>query len=428
MKRCFLIAGLVAILLTLPVRGQEPSPSPDPREVRIQELERQVREQSDQIKELQEAVRALQPQAAAPAPQASPDDENVPGPEPPPPMPVTAVPTSSGTGAQSQLNPNISAILLAGGQVGGAPDDPLKNRFFLDEAEIAIQAPIDPFARADLYLTWPFRESPEVEEATITYSALPANLQVKGGLLRGDFGRINPLHKHALPQIDPPLPNKVILGEESLRDPGVEASWLVPLPWYSKLSTQVLSRSVTAEDGEFQLFPDDGSNNPIYLGRWENLWDLDDESTIQLGLSGATSAMNSVIYSDARVVGADLTYKWRPLENSFRNLTWQTEILLAAQDYNDPSIGTRNFGGWYTFVNYQWDRNWRGGARYDTVTDPLDPSQRLKRISALLEYIPSEWQAIRLQYDHNMPNYGPTYDAIMLQWNIAVGPHGVHKY
>lgn len=408
MKRFVLTAGMVALLAFLPVRGQEPPP--DPRDARILELERQVRE-------LQQAVEALK--------RAS-DDEGDPGPEPPPPMPVTAVPSSSGAGQQPALNPNVSVILLAGGQRGGAADDPHQNRFYLDEAELALQAPIDPFARADLYLTWPFRESPEVEEATITYQGLPGNLQLKGGLLKADFGRINPLHKHALPQIDAPLPNKVILGEESLRDPGLEASWLVPLPWYSKISAEVLSRQDEPEEGVFKLFPDEGSHNPIYVGRWENLWELDDESTLELGLSGATSAIDSLMLRDARALGADLTYKWRPLENSFRNLTWQTEVLLASQEYTDST--RRDFGGWYTFVNYQWDRNWRAGARFDTVADPFDPEQRLKRLSALLEYVPSEWQALRLQYDHNMPNWGPTWDAIMLQWNVAIGPHGVHKY
>lgn len=427
MRRVLFMAGLVLIFCAIPVRGQEPPT--DPREQRIQELERQLQEQSEQIKALQAAVKSLQGQPPAEASATPPsDEEDVPGPEPPPPMPVTAVPTSSGTGQQPALNPNLSVILLAGGQAGGTFDDPHTNRFFLDEAEIALQAPIDPFARADLYLTWPFQDSPEVEEATITYNNLPGGLQLKGGLLRGDFGRINQLHGHALPQIDAPLPNKTIFGEEALRDPGVELSWLTPLPWYSKLSVQVLSRQGEGEDGAFFLFPDQGTQNPIYLGRWENLWDINDESTIGLGMSGATSSINSPTLNSAQALGADLTYRWRPLEDSFRNLTWQTEVIVGNQDSVDPNIGKRDFGGWYTFVNYQWDRNWRGGGRFDTVSDPLSPGDRLKRLTALLEYIPSEWQAIRLQYDHNMPNWGPSWDDVMLQWNIAIGPHGTHKY
>jgi hypothetical protein len=452
------LALLTLILAALAVLPAAAEPGADPRDQEIAELKRRLEEQARQIRELQEAVRALQgapaPPPAGPAPEVpgpepppalpSPAEESspeVPGPEPPPPLPPSTQTPATGTGQQPQLNPNISVIGLFDYQAGGAPGDPLANGARVDEIELALQAPIDPFASLDVFVSFPHKETPELEEARLTWLNLPGGLQARAGMLLADFGRINPLHTHELPQIDRPLPLREILGQESLRDPGAELSWLAPLPWYSKASLQVLSRSVGHhhEEGEeepFQLFPSGGSKSPLFVARWDNLFDLDENTTLNLGLSGARSTIGSDELTRSRLAGADLTLKWKPLDREWISLTWQSEVLLGdrllpapqPQSPQDPpgEPFRQSFRGWYSFLNYQFDRNFRAGVCYGTVTMPGDLRQH--EYTGLLEWIPSEWNSLRFQYSRNSSNFQSPYNLFLFQWNVVVGPHGAHKY
>ncbi|MCA9796774.1 MAG: type II secretion system protein M, partial [Candidatus Eremiobacteraeota bacterium] len=378
----------------------------DPRDDKIEELQRQLEQQQQQIKTMQEAIDELRSQGGAPTPPPTTgEDEEDPGPEPPPPMQTGTTPASTtASGQQPSMNPNISVIGLMGGKLGGAAYDDLRNSFFLDEIEVALQAPIDPKARADIYLTFPNGEPPEVEEATFTWQDLPGGAQAKAGLLRADFGRINQLHKHAYPQIDAPLPNQALFGEEALRDPGVELSVLLPTSWYSRLSVQALSRGVGPDaDGisaldlstpvdqdtfnellvgeDFSVFPAGGRRSLLYVGRLENLVDLDENTTLQLGLSAATSDIKAADLQSATAYGADLTLKWVPLDQNGKSLSWQTELVRARQNFLSAS---RDFGGWYSSLNYQFNRNWGAGLRYDETSLPFNPSLHRSRGTALL--------------------------------------------
>lgn len=482
----------------------------DPRQDEIQALQAQLKEQNKQIEELRQAISELRraqgeaslktsaPQAKAQAiegttavpasadgksdvpsgrqpsavfskdgvtadnPQqsealetdrstttAEPGADDDPGPEPPPPLEPSRGSTASASGQQPLLNPNISVIGLFEGRAGGAVYDPTKDSMYLREIELALQAPIDPYARADVYLSFPHLESPEVEEATLTWTGLGAGFQAKAGVLKADFGRINPLHSHALPQVDLPLPNQAIFGSESLHNPGLEVSWLAPTPWYSRLSFQAMSRSMgsdvadttflpgqnplTGQDlidrlegrDDFTVFPSGAGKGLLYVGRWENLWDLNESTTLQLGLSGATSSFGSSDLKRSLAYGADLTLKWHPLAQPHRSLVWQTEFLRAHQDF---VRGKRDFGGWSSFVNYQWNRNWAAGLRYDMTELPFDSALIQRRGTAMLEWSPSEFSRFRLQYNLNTSNYQPSFSEVMLQWNVVLGPHGAHKY
>lgn len=449
---------ILVLLMAAPAFAEE-APLQD-RDARILELRQLIERQQQQIDELQQTVRQLQagqPPAgqaesgraagqppvgqaeAAQAPTAgAPVDELEgvdPGPEPPPPAPVQAQASGSGTGSQPAMNPNISVIGLFGGQAGGPDHDENKDKFYVDELELAVQAPVDPTTHFDAYLTWHGDEGAEIDEAFATYLGLPGGLQARGGLFLADLGRINPLHTHAWPQIDRPLPVQEFLGRH-MRSPGAEVSWLAPLPWYSKATVQVTSRFGDAhghggeEEGheEFTLFPAGGSSSPLYVARLENMVDLDEDTTLMLGLSGATSKIQDGTLDNASLGGADLTLKWRPLDGQGENLVWTTETLFGKQRLADPEAPLRTFNGWYSFLNYQWDRNWKIGARYDETDLPLEPGARQRRATALLEYIPSEWNALRLQYSRYNPNFGSAFDEFRIQWNLSIGPHGSHKY
>ena len=88
------------------------------------------------------------------------------------------------------LNPDISAIVdFAAGWYADdqgtikSGDDPQSTGFKVQEVELALQAVVDPYFRADIFLTIPNLAGIEVEEAFLTTTHLPAQLADQGGHL-----------------------------------------------------------------------------------------------------------------------------------------------------------------------------------------------------------------------------------------------------
>src|SRR5581483_3620380 len=174
------------------------------------------------------------------------------------PAPPAAVAHSAGAtpqtlprGSQS-LNPDISAIVDADlGYVRRAPqllsgDDPDLHAdgtrhalgAAVQEVELAFSAIVDPYFKGEVYLTIPNLDGIEVEEAFATTTSLPWNLQVKAGSFRGAFGRQNGQHLHVQDFTRRPLINAAFLGADGMRGPGVQVSWLSPLPFFLTLSAE----------------------------------------------------------------------------------------------------------------------------------------------------------------------------------------------
>ena len=125
----------------------------------------------------------------APSPTAAPTPTVTPAPAPtpaatpttatPPQDPAATAPTSSQAGSSKVFNPDISVngnFVAVGGKNPMSTQPPLQ----LSEAEMAFQAVVDPYARADFF----FSAGPEgfaVEEGFITFNTLPGKFLVKVG-------------------------------------------------------------------------------------------------------------------------------------------------------------------------------------------------------------------------------------------------------
>lgn len=154
--------------------------------------------------------------------------------------------------ATPSVNPNMSVI----GDVRATYLSPARRHFDMEfhEAEFAFQSVVDPYARADFYLSAaPDPESGEfgieLEEGYLTTQSLPAGLQLKAGKFRSAWGKINPIHPHALPFIDVPNAYANYLGDEGLNDAGLSLSWLVPNPldFYQELTIEVTQGPAESE-------------------------------------------------------------------------------------------------------------------------------------------------------------------------------------
>jgi hypothetical protein len=119
--------------------------------------------------------------------------------------PTGPLPVYGGGAASSKVfNPDIAVIgdfLGAAGKNDSAFATPSLE---LHEAELSLQAIVDPYARADFFLTFS-NEEVGVEEGFLTLTSLPANLLLKVGKMRASFGKVNQMHNHVMPWTDRPL-------------------------------------------------------------------------------------------------------------------------------------------------------------------------------------------------------------------------------
>src|ERR1700693_3627144 len=176
-------------------------------------------------------------QEATPPPQPTPVPTVEPAPQPTPAPPPPAAASSQ---TSNYFNPSVSVI---GNFLAVAGKNSVENlpNASLRESEVALQAIVDPYARADFFLSFS-ETSVEAEEGFLTFPSLTAALVAKVGKMRVAFGKINTLHLHVLPWPDAPLPIVNLLGgEEGWKSTGVSIARLIPMPAdiFSELTAQV---------------------------------------------------------------------------------------------------------------------------------------------------------------------------------------------
>ncbi|MEK7357765.1 MAG: hypothetical protein AAB250_15035 [Bdellovibrionota bacterium] len=274
--------------------------------------------------------------------------------------------------------------------------------------------------------TAPTREPKfEAEEAFAESTSLPV-VTIKVGKFKAALGKHNLLHTHAFPFIDAPLANAKLLGGEGINDVGASTSALLPTSWFSEITLQGL----TGKSEGLDYFNSDSPNDTVGVLHLKNLWDLSDDLTFELGLSGASGRNSNMALTNFH--GADLTLKWRPNGSKERALIWTTESLR--REYNQSAAEERDtsIASW---LQYQASLRWWVQVRADylearqqdpAATSPLPEAQR--KYSALVGFVPTEFSAIRLQYDRLSDGAVDDEQRVLLQMNYSIGAHPAHAY
>jgi hypothetical protein len=311
-----LVGGM--ILLTCAAVAQQAANVPGPSSSSdVSALEQKIRDLEDRLVMLEGQVRQLKAQGArAPSESAA--------------VPVVSVPTTQAQVATSQaasgytagsgdnirlggaggaaakaLNPDISVI---GDFIAGAGHNPLNPTpsFQMHESEVGLQAIVDPYARADFFIS--FGETGvNVEEGFITFTALPAGFVVKGGKMRAAFGKVNTLHNHVLPWVDRPLVSQNLVGgEDGINDAGLSFEHIIPAPrnWFLDFTGQVFR----GDSGD--VYAASNKNDLSVVGHLRGYKDLTDNSNLDLGVS--YSRGHNLFGSDfvTHLYGVDATYHW----------------------------------------------------------------------------------------------------------------------
>jgi hypothetical protein len=364
-------------------------------------------------------VLAPAPQVAAPTP--SPADV-----QPPPTAAVASADQTSGlpAGSSKVFNPDTSVV---GNFLGAAGRHPAgaQPSLQLTEAELSLQAVVDPYARADFFLS-AGPDGLEVEEGFATFTALPKQLQLKVGKMRAQFGKVNTLHTHAMPTADRPLvTTNLVGGEEGLSDSGVSLSKLVANPFVFLEATG----EVYAGTGD--VFQSTRRARPTVVGHLRAYRDLSEDKNLDLGVSYARgqtdvgAAQGLDLHKD--LVGLDATFRYRPLRRAiYQRLNLRTEFIWSRQQMGS-GVQTTAFG-WYGLGEYQFARRWYVGARADRSGRVLDGTLHDAGGSVFLTFWPSEFAQLRGQYRRTSFAEGSTANELLFQINFAIGAHGAHAF
>lgn len=419
-------------------------------------LRQEVQALRAEIEALKASLLALQQQqgaTAAPAPETGPGAPAAPSAGAPP----GVAPATSPTRSSNVMNPAISAVFQAVGMsfLDGGED---ANGFDLSEAEVAFESVVDPYAKMNLYLSFPVDESPEVEEGYAQTLSLPASLQLKGGRFKESFGKWNLLHTHAFPTVERPDALVHFLGEESLTNDGLSLSWLIPNK--AGVYLESITEAGTAREG-----PSFNSEDRAltWSQRLSAFFNPSDNATLEFGASGAfgqtgptetlladldAAGLTGLVVPDERapsnVYGADVTWKWKPLQaNTYRSLTAQAEALrsrrhvetLAGTSLDEDTVSS---GGGYLYLEGQWVKRWKVGLRGDLAGFPDSETDRTWAAAGVVRFAPSEFQEIRFQVKRTRLNPGAAArlsgdgdqedTQVFFEWIPIIGAHGAHKY
>src|SRR5262249_43543650 len=278
------------------------------------------------------------------------------------------------------------------------------------ELELAFQSIVDPYFRADVFLTLANLGSVEIEEAFLTTTSLQS-LQVKAGVFRSALGRQNGMHLHVQDFVQRPLINAAYLGTDGLRPPGVQVSWLLPLPLFVQLVGEAFSSSApntSAAPRTLQPLPSFGGGRRTdltYTGELKFFLPSSESVSVLGGLNFATGLSpgrafgETTIHRDARtfLYGADLYVKYKPPNQAvtYFSIAWTTEYF-ARKIASTASDNGLTDGGMYTQLVMQFARRWFFGFREDLLGFPSSSLQpRAWRTVLDLTFYPSEFSKLR---------------------------------
>lgn len=384
-------------------------------------------------------------------------------------------PAAAGAAGQNAFNPGISLILQGAyqqyntdpasrGITGYLPPGAFlegNKGFNLNETELSLSANVDQLFYAQATLA--FAEGQvETEEAFVSTPALGHGLNLKALRYFSGIGYGNSVHAHAWDFVDPALVQQTFLGSNLAVD-GIQATWIAPLPVYLELGGEIGNAvefpfTDTSSKNGFstgtlfgRIGGDIGTSHSYLVGAWLlNSQNLVDGASV-LDLDERTGVTNTLSGGNTRIWGLDFVYKWspdgNPTERNFKLVAeWMQRELTGDLTFDNGGAGSNTDAfnakqsGWYVQGIYQFVPRWRAGLRYGqlnsgTISAGSNATNGVtatgfspQRWSAMVDWSPSEFTRLRLQYNNDKSQQGLDDHQLFLQAIFSLGTHGAHKY
>jgi hypothetical protein len=344
-----------------------------------------------------------------------------------------------------------------------------RNGFNLNYGEITLYSIVDPYF--DLFAVLHVaQEHAGLEEAYMTTRKLPHGFQLKAGKFLSGIGRINEQHIHYLDFVDRPLILKAFFGEEGLNELGARITWVAPTNFYLMLGTEILTGENEASFGTSGFSDPKGLVNihemerpSLLVSYARSSFDLGN-AAILYGISHAygttrldeefstSEGEGTAIDATTDILSGNLTVKY--IIDAIKYVSWQSEYMYRSTEgslySHDTSFAVEKYAvekhqaGFYSQLVAKLGLRWRAGVRYDLLnlndilighTDQNLPENGA-RYSAMVEYNPTEFSRLRLQFNHDRSTFVQSLDGLslepytefILQLNIAIGAHGAHSF
>jgi hypothetical protein len=387
--------------------------------------------------------------------------------------------TASGSAPPNSFNPAASLILSGtygylqpnpdkyqvGGFFPAGEGDQIGRGFNLGESELTLSANVDPYFSGYFAASYDPNGGVEVEESYLSHVGLIPGATLKFGRFLSAVGYHNEVHAHAWDFVNAPLVYDAFF-DTALKENGLQARWLAP--------TDVLLE-VGVEAGSGSNFPgsDKNTNSPnsvlvfVHVGG-----DVGYSNSYLIGasyrhsraqqrsyedLDAFGSPVTNAFHGDTDLWGAEFLWKWspdgNPLEHNFKlqaEYFYRNENGSLAFDLGGPRAASGPYdgeqGGWYLQAIYQFMPRWRVGVRYDALNSgnvgiglveslaltpadfPLLADNDPTRVTTMIDFAPSEFSRLRLQYAWDSARFSGDDQQLVLQYIMSLGTHGAHKF
>jgi hypothetical protein len=189
-----------------------------------------------------------------------------------------------------------------------------KNKLFLHEATVGVQADITDWLFGFVTFTKHHGEDVEVEEGYGRITFDEWNLAAKAGKFFMRFGPENQVCFFESRTITPSAMREGIFGHEPWADTGVQLSWKLPVGFYSDISVAVVNgdNALSFGDGENEV---SNNNFPVVMD-WVNFLDTD-YGIFRFGPSFSWGNWDRDDKYNVYLLGGNLYYKKGNFESQF---------------------------------------------------------------------------------------------------------------
>ncbi|MFH1423103.1 MAG: TonB-dependent receptor [Planctomycetota bacterium] len=303
--------------------------------------------------------------------------------------------------------------------------DNISDRFSMKGVELDLRADVDPFSKAVAIIGFHEHGPGEVhihaEEAYLTLETLPCNLHMKMGKFLSGFGQINKTHEHDLPWTTKPRVMEQFFSGHGLVTTGANLSFLFP--------KQPLQLDIEVTNGEnHAILAGNDSRNLAYVGRLKYSIELGKSHFLEIGTSQLFGYNDADGKNYAAVTGFDFLYKWKPLRSGLYNsFVFQGEFLSANIEKNTTAASMQPSGA-YAMLQYQIDKHWYAGVRYDWFEFVTDDTTSQQGGGVYISYYTTEFIRFRVGYERHEDTLKNIENTFYFQLTFVFGSHPAEPY
>lgn len=320
--------------------------------------------------------------------------------------------------------------------------DPEATGLHVQALELSLASAIDPYFRFNGTLAVSDHGF-ELEEGYVSTDGLGHNVIVRAGQFLSRFGRIAGTHPHQWRFVDQTMLVGRIFGGEGPRAPGLEASYLTPLPWFVEATLAVNEASGEEAalsflaDGDFEL---DHPGRLMWTATVDQFFDLSDNWSLLMGGSYVRGPNGVGDPFKTRIAAIDGFLKYRPISRaSYTEFTVQGEYAHRRRWQGGDKLGDQNG---YLELGLRFARRLSGAVRQEFGTAELgrdgaaaaaaldrDWNSTRQRTAAVMTFSPTEFSRLRLQLGADYAAWLPDSQiSAFLSLEVAAGAHGAHVF